>query len=392
MITKIIKNETDYEQALERIDALMDAAAGTPEGDELELLATLVELYEEQAHPVALPNPVDAIKFRMEQGGLKQKDLIPFIGSASKVSEVLSGRRSLSLAMIRKLHQGLGVPAEVLLQDSKSTAPELLAELDWSKFPIKEMRKRGWLEDSAEDAAETMLWSWAKSLGEEALQPAYLRQHVRSKGKEDVYALNAWRIRVLLLAAAQELPAYKKGTVTTEFVRDMVRFSYLENGPLLAKEFLAKNGIHFVTERHLPHTHLDGAAFKFPDGSPVVALTLRHDRQDNFWFTLCHELAHVALHFDGNEHDAFFDNLDQSESNDIEGEADRWATEALIPSDVWKAADLCTHPTTAKIRSFAEALRISPVIPAGRVRMETGNFRLFGKYVAGQKVRRFFEG
>ena len=119
MIPKIIKTEEEYEGTLERIDELMDAVPDTPEGDELELLVTLVELYEEHAYPIEMPDPVVAIKFRMEQQGLKQKDLVPYFGSRSKVSEVLSGRRSLSLAMIRKLHVGLGIPSEILLQESE---------------------------------------------------------------------------------------------------------------------------------------------------------------------------------------------------------------------------------------------------------------------------------
>src|SRR3990172_4038821 len=104
MFPKIIKNEKDYKAALARINDLMDADPGTPEGDELDLLVTLVELYEKAKYPIDLPDPVEAIKFRMDQLGLKQKDLIPHIGSRSKVSEVLSRQRPLSITMIRKLN------------------------------------------------------------------------------------------------------------------------------------------------------------------------------------------------------------------------------------------------------------------------------------------------
>jgi HTH-type transcriptional regulator / antitoxin HigA len=119
MIPKVIRTEEEYDRALQRIDALMDAEPGTPDGDELDLLATLVELYEEQAYPVDFPDPIEAIRFRMEQMGLKPKDLIPFIGSRSKVSEVLSRQRSLSITMIRKLHKELGIPADVLLKEQE---------------------------------------------------------------------------------------------------------------------------------------------------------------------------------------------------------------------------------------------------------------------------------
>ena len=95
----------------------MDAATGSPAEEELELLAVLVEKYEEEHYPIEYPDPVEAIKFRMEQEGLEPKDMIKYLGSQSKVSEVLNYKRSLSLAMIRELNQGLDIPAEVLLQN-----------------------------------------------------------------------------------------------------------------------------------------------------------------------------------------------------------------------------------------------------------------------------------
>lgn len=396
MIPKIIKNETEYEAALEQLDLLMDAETGSADSEALELWATLIELYEQQAHPVESPSVVDAIRFRMDQADLKQQDLIPYLGSRSKVSEVLSGKRPLSLTMMRKLHDGLGIPAEVLLQDSTAKLPVPAEEIDWKNFPLKTMVNRGWLTgvdkgfSVVKEQAEEYLSRWAAPLGDYALEPALLRQHVRSGSTSDGYALTAWKIRVSLQALEQNLPAYLSGTITPDFIGDLVRLSYLDNGPLLAREFLHKHGIHFVVEAHLPHTHLDGAAIKLPNGAPLVALTLRYDRLDNFWFTLCHELAHVALHFGSEDIEVFFDDLDQTEVNSVEGEADKWAGEVLIPAEAWKAADLCNHPTLERVRSFAAAMRIDPVIPAGRVRRETGNYRLFGKFVAGQKVRQFF--
>jgi HTH-type transcriptional regulator / antitoxin HigA len=116
IVIKPIKTKANYDAALEKIASLMDAKAGTPEANELEVLTTLVESYEAKHYPISLPNPIAAISFRMEQANLSQDDLIPYIGSRSKVSEVLSGKRSLTLQMMRSLHQNLGIPAEVLLQ------------------------------------------------------------------------------------------------------------------------------------------------------------------------------------------------------------------------------------------------------------------------------------
>ena len=117
MTIKPIKTDADHRAALVRLDAIFDASPGTPKGDEAEVLATLVQLYEEKQFPIDLPSPIEAIRFRMEQEDMKAKDLVPYIGNASKVSEVLSGRRRLSLAMIRNLTR-LGIPAEVLLQET----------------------------------------------------------------------------------------------------------------------------------------------------------------------------------------------------------------------------------------------------------------------------------
>ncbi len=117
---RIIKSEEQYGEVMARLEAIFDAKPGTADGDELELLLLLVEKYEETAFPIDLPDPITALRFRMEQQRLKPKDLIPYIGSKSKVSEVLSGRRELSVTMIRKLVSGLGIPAVILLQEPRA--------------------------------------------------------------------------------------------------------------------------------------------------------------------------------------------------------------------------------------------------------------------------------
>lgn len=118
MEIKPIKNERDYRRALNEIDRLMDARPNTAEGDRLDVLVTLAEAWEEKHWPIGLPDPVEAILFAMEQRGLSRRDLEPFIGSRARVAEILNHKRPLSLAMIRRLHRGLGIPAEVLISES----------------------------------------------------------------------------------------------------------------------------------------------------------------------------------------------------------------------------------------------------------------------------------
>jgi HTH-type transcriptional regulator/antitoxin HigA len=122
MQPKVIKTEAEYEAALARVAELMDAQPGSPDEQELELFALLVEQYEQAHFPIAPPDPVEAILFRMEQEGLTRKDLTAYIGSPSKVSEVLNRKRPLSLSMIRALHKGLGIPADILVQEPRSSA------------------------------------------------------------------------------------------------------------------------------------------------------------------------------------------------------------------------------------------------------------------------------
>lgn len=117
MKPKIIKTKEEHAMALARVEALMDAAPGSPQEEELELWSLLVERYEDEHCPIDLPDPVLAIKFRMEQEGLRQKDLEKYFPGKNRVSEVLNRKRPLSLGMIRALHHGLGIPAEVLLRE-----------------------------------------------------------------------------------------------------------------------------------------------------------------------------------------------------------------------------------------------------------------------------------
>lgn len=397
MTPKLIKTEADHAAALGRLEEIFDAELGTPEGAEAELLTALLELYEEKNFPIDLPVPTEAIRFRMEQRGLKPKDLVPYIGSASKVSEVLAGRRGLSLSMIRNLSEGLGIPAGILLGKADAKIDPGHPALEGQRFPVAEMLKRGWFSGFTGTLAEArgqldeLLMRFAAPLGSEALSPVLNRQHVRYNSTIDAYALAAWRIRVAGLAAREKLPAYRSGSIDQTFVAELVRLSFFDAGPTLAKELLQKHGVHLVVERHLTKTHLDGAALRLPDGSPVVALTLRYDRLDNFWFTLCHELAHIALHLDHSDIEVIFDDLAHKGTDQIEKEADALAAKSLIDSKRWLASGLTCRPTREGILALANELRISPAIPAGRVCFETKNHKLFRDLVGYGRVRCLFE-
>jgi HTH-type transcriptional regulator / antitoxin HigA len=117
MNIKPIKNTEDYELALERLEQIFDAQLGTDDGDELEILTILIDKYEKEHFPVEMPNPIEALKFRMEQLGMQQKDLAKTIGFKSRVSEILNHKRKLTLEMVRKLHEQLHIPTDILIKE-----------------------------------------------------------------------------------------------------------------------------------------------------------------------------------------------------------------------------------------------------------------------------------
>lgn len=394
---RIIKTDQAHRQALERLTHLMDLdpTPDTPEAEEIDLLALLIEHYEQERYPIAPPDPIEAIRFRMDQMGLQNQDLVPYIGSKSKVSEILNRKRPLSLNMIRRLNEGLGISADVLIREPAQRAAND-SDLDWRAYPLAEMRKRGYfegfsgsLQELKEYATEHLARFFDSVPGDYATRPALLRTsaHLRSNDKAlDPHALSVWQVRILQKARANPLPAtYKAGTVDAAFMARLAQESWSAQGPAIAREYLNRHGIHLIIEPHLPHTYLDGAACKDGDGNAVIALTLRHDRLDNFWFTLMHELAHVALHLDG-DCTWFIDDLDAEDTDRRECAADAMAGDALIPPD-----DLPSKPAASRaVEALAERLRIAPDIIAGRLRRESNNHRLFGKHFRA-KIRHHFD-
>jgi len=391
---KVIKTQRDYDAAVVRLSALMDVdiAPGSSKEAELELLALVIESYERSKVEPVVPDPIDAILFRMDQLGLKKLDLVPYMGSLPKVSEVLARKRPLNLAMIRKLHQELGIPADVLLAKTDD-AVDLSEEpsYDPAKFPIKEMVSRGYFEGfrgtlrEARDNAEELIRSFMRDIHLHPAQQARLRAPMHQSGTRlmDDYALLTWHVAVLKKARQIKFKsAYVKGSLTDERLRELARLSRFEQGPRLAQEFLADMGVALVFENHFNKTYLDGAAMVDGD-RPVVALTLRHNRLDNFWFALLHELVHVKEHLGP---DRFFiaDNLEDKihQQSKEEREADEGAREILIPHAEWLASDLISSPTMDAAIALADKLRIHPTIVAGRVRFETGNWRLLSSIKA----------
>lgn len=403
---KLIKTPEDHAAALRRFDVLASRGDDltAKQQDELEHLLLLIQDYERKHHPVPPPTPVEAIRFRMEQMGYKQKDLAVLVGGSSRASEILSGKRGLTPAMMRRLRDEWGIPADSLLgtaaddETAETPAGETKSAPAWNPddFPVRQMFDHGyfvwatgaWKQHRGNAAG--LLSRFLRGRDSCELQPILCRQGGGAKADIHPHALEAWRWRVLQRAAeTKDRPAFDMDELDEEFIEWLCALSPLPEGPRLACEALEGIGIPVIVQPRLDHTHLDGAAMLDPSGRPVIGITLRHNRFDNFWFTLLHELGHVRRHLSPDKPALFDSDIDRRKTGRVEAEADRFALDALIPSDVWES-EIRHLTTSSAIRAAAKRLRRSPSILAGRLRREANDYRKHPQLVGNGELRAVF--
>lgn len=404
MNIRVLKTEEAYREALVLAKSLVmkDPEQGTSEANQLELLTLVIEDFESKNFAFDVPDPVSAIEFRMEEQGLRQRDLIAVLGSRSRVSEVLARKRPLTLPMIRAISDGLGIPAHILVRVSPSqdTKEQLDTEPDWKKFPFAEMQKRGWIPTIAsatQEKAQLLVEEFLKNYGRKS-EPTFFRRRLRGMGFEVLqekarYSTFAWSARVLQRAKLEctGFPMYRVDSLSSEYFRKLAMFSVYPDGPLRAIKSLRSIGVCVVVEPRLTNTLIDGAAFLGEDMRPVIGLTLRHDRVDYFWFTLLHELAHVWRHLNTAE-EGFIDRVDAEEGAErFEKEANRIARDGLIPRAEWNKSVARLSPSVQTINRFSAEIGVHPAIVAGRLRYETDVFSRFTNLLGQGTVRRIFE-
>jgi HTH-type transcriptional regulator / antitoxin HigA len=376
MTIRPIRTNEDYQAALKRAKALF-GKSGQKELDEREVLQALIEKWEKSQHSIEAATPAQAIKFRMQQTGLSQRDLIPYLGSKSRVSEILNGQRQPTVDQIRALHQHLGIPVTSLIGSFKH---EPAAGPSSSSMAAEEaLRKLGVIK-SRENLAGFVSRSKAHAPAVAMLRKTRTE---RTNAKTDLASLEAWCAAALGRA---EKVAIKKSEISNpkKVARRLAQLSVLHDWRDQIVTALHGMGIVFVTLDHLPGTFLDGAAMCRSDGIPVIALTLRHDRLDNFWFTLLHEFAHVVCHLSP-DRQLILDDLDVASSETIEAEADEFARNALIPPSIWK--QIVRDSSTAEIMEAAEKAGVHPAIAAGRWRFEHSDYRRFSKLIGRGQVK-----
>jgi HTH-type transcriptional regulator/antitoxin HigA len=260
-----------------------------------------------------------------------------------------------------------------------------IGDVDWSRFPLKEMAKRGWLKGT--DLAVAARDYFSSAAGPQ-FATALHRKKVRSGHPADEFALLAWQARILELAKSEHHAGFLgEFELNDNWLLELAALTRDSEGPRKARKLLRKNGIALIIERHLPSTYLDGAAMLSPTGHPVVALTLRYDRLDNFWFVLFHELGHVFLHLFSALRLDFFDEEDGKESDGVEREADKFALDHLISEADWKQCLSRFALTKEAVLIDAEKLKVDPSIIAGRIRKERNNYKILNDLVGSGTIR-----
>jgi HTH-type transcriptional regulator/antitoxin HigA len=331
---------------------------------------------------------------------LSQKDLANMLGYKEQQiqryeSEEYSG---VSLQKLMKIADALKLTIRETAKITPfrtSLEPAFSMDLDWRKFPIKEIYRRGWFEgfagslESAKRNADTLVPELLINAANIPLS-VFHRRSVRSNSQSDELALFAWECRVLILANRVKPHAkYSSQLLDPLWFSELRKVSSKENGPIEARAMLQELGIPLIIEPHLEYTYLDGAALLSGE-FPVIGMTLRFDRLDNFWFVLLHELFHVIRHLQKDKLETVFDDLENESQDTIEKEADILAAEALIPNEWWENALPRYVRSTESILKFASDHGISPSIVAGRIRKEAENYKILNDLIGQGTVRKQF--
>ena len=330
--------------------------------------------------------------------GLSQRELGDYLGLKEQQIQRYEAERyrSASLDRLVEVSDALGVQ---IAKRAELVGDPALRSVDpdaWQAFPLPEMYKRGWFEDfggslaEARKAASELIPAFLRGGQARNAAPALHRKSVRASGQVHEAAITAWEARVRRLAERDAPTApFSPERIDAAWLAALLALTLEPDGPARAVEHLRGIGIALVVERHLPSTLLDGAALATLDGYAIVAMTLRHDRLDNFWFTLFHELGHLKLHI-GQGYASIFDDTEAPAGSEIEAEADLFAQEALLSADKWALGVSRFTRNEQAVRTDAKRFGVGAAIIAGRVRREAHDYTLLRGLVGNGEVRRQF--
>lgn len=325
--------------------------------------------------------------------GYSQKELASKLGlKEQQVQRYEADRYStISLKNYKRIAVFLGVSFEASLHENPQLRglESMISSAKQSEVRkiLKHGRQNGWF------SGETDRDELRELIAEQTIDygsPSLLRTGFNVLDLQSDLLLNAWRAQVSRKARKQldELRGLYD-QLEIGWLTELVGISPLSDGPLRAKAMLRAKGILLIVEPQIPGLKVDGAAFLYL-GVPIVALTIRRDSVDNFWFTLLHELAHVVLHYRTGLSAGFYDDSDLKPVNELEKEADEFASNMLIPEVKWRGSLARIAKTPGPVKNFASQLGINPAIVFGRLRKERDDFRQFTQYIGSGTVRSQF--
>ena len=324
-----------------------------------------------------------ATKLNMKPQQIQRYEATDYMGASLarliEISELLGVRISQSFSTESNQNNSLFV-----WRDS--------ADIPWERFPGREMIKRGWFQFSKGANLSEAVKNYFLSEAGPQFATALHRKKVRSGSAPNQPALLAWQARILELARTNnEISPYPSFDLDERWLADLVALTRQDDGPAKAQYLLEGKGIPLIIEKQLPGSNLDGAAMLSDFDRPVIGLTLRYDRLDNFWFVLLHEIGHIFLHLHEGLQLDFFDEEGANGSDKIEAEADRFALDTLIPPTLWDQCLSRFALSNEAVLIDAETLGIHPSILAGRIRRERGDWTILNDLVGQGTVRRQFE-
>lgn len=328
---------------------------------------------------------------------LTQKELARKLGVKEQQIQRYEADRynSISLANFRRIARFLGIDWEMRLSDRFGGGWNIASNVSAVEVKkiLKHARANGWFDgdDPAVMADEESVNYLQRYVSDHILKygsPSLLRTGLNVQDHEEDFLLVAWKARVTRRAEqiiATHNVAYRPLDIS--WLLDLAKLSQHVDGPARARDLLLSKGIVLVAEPQIPGMKVDGAAFLLED-VPIIGLTLRRDTVDGFWFTLLHECGHVILHYRTGLRIGFFDDSDAGSADEVEQEADEFASNILIPEERWKRSPARIAKTPAVVEKFANDLGINPAIVFGRIQKERGNYSLFSNLIGRGLVRK----
>lgn len=326
----------------------------------------------------------------------KQKDLARKLGRQEQSIQRWESERyrSISLGNFMKVARALSVEFSAQFQPphlSKWLPPPDLSQAEVQKV-LKHARTFNWFDgqDSDQEDSSKLLIRYVSEHVTRYGTPSLLRTGINVRDHSEDWVLLSWKAQVTRRAERiieSEQLSYRPLDVT--WLGQLAKLSANAEGPLQAQTLLKNHGIVLIIERNIPGMEVDGAAF-LVESIPVIGLTLRRDALDNFWFTLMHEVAHVILHYKTGLASGFFDDVEHAEVDEFEQEANKFASDLLVPEELWSRSPARIAKTSAPIENLAKQLSIAPAIIFGRIRFERKNYAIFSDKIGRGAVRKLF--